>query len=103
VLLIGGKRHGDDVTMDDGQLTFVDIVNAETYYRRQLVRVFTHPVTGRPVKALRQELLVHEHVPNQQAVQILLGDLLALRWFEASGTELAIQEMPSAPNNENGR
>lgn len=91
MLMVGGPRHGNDVPMADDALTFVDMVSATTYHRKRLVKVFPHPLTGRPQNAFTQEVLVHETVASHQAVQLGVGDILATRWFREEGTEVPVE------------
>ena len=94
--MVGGPRHGNDIPLDDQARTFVDIVSATTYHRRRFVRVFPHPVTGKPAHAFAQELLVHESVPDHVQAQMGVADLLIARWFREEGTEVPLDQIPGA-------
>lgn len=96
VLLIGGPRHGNDVPMADSAQTFVDVASATTYHRKRLLRVFPHPLTGKPAHAFAQEVLIHESLRDQIHMQLGLSDILTARWFREEGTELPIEQVTGA-------
>lgn len=99
MLMIGGPRHGNDVPLDDDAQSFVDFASGTTYYRRRLVRMFAHPLTGKPAHAFAQEVLIHESVRDQVQMQLGIGEILVARWFREEGTELELDEQgaPKAP------
>lgn len=96
MLLVGGPRHGNDVPMADEAQTFVDVASATTYYRRRLMRMFAHPLTGKPAHVFAQEVLVHESVHDQVQLQLGIGEILVARWFREEGTEVPLEQVTGA-------
>lgn len=111
VLCVGGRRHGESVTLPVGSTNWVDLMSAETYYPKEFKYVRRDPVNPMSLSlrtGYKAHALVHESIvqDGQLAQQWWMG--LALeRMFAAVGREVPIAEImanrpPESPNGRSG-
>ena len=97
LLLVGGKRHGEMVTIVAGAKSFVDLLSAQTYYRNGFDFVRPSPENPRSQllrRGYHAEAMVHEsiHADRQQA-NAWWQSLALQRLFEAHGVEVPVEEI----------
>lgn len=93
--LVGGPRHADDVELGEGQVSYLDLRTAETYYVRSVQYLARDNETGEPSAYYVAQVAVWEKLlggaQEGQVVMMLVSDLAAREWFAEHGAEA---EMP---------
>lgn len=110
LLAVGGRRHGEEIELPDGQLTWVDLISAETYYVREFKYVRRNPLNPMSMSlrtGYKAHALMHESIAaDGQAAQQWWMGLALERLFVAVGWEVPISEIipqqpPESPNGRN--
>ena len=109
--LVGGSRHGDEVTIPTTQQSYLDLATAQTYYLKMFVKPINGPL-GVPNRALVRPVLIHEsyrkgrnpaevmHFERQS--QLALADIVMSKWF-AEGDEVPMDtKFVPGPSAQNG-
>lgn len=101
LILVGGKRHGEVVEVPAGAPNWVDLLAAETFYRRPFAFARRDPSVTRVtyVAAYQADALVHEDIAqNQQLAQAWWQAIALTRLFEAVGREVPIRDVVQGPS-----
>jgi len=115
LLALGGRLHGQRIAVPAGAQSWVDLLSAETYFRRDGVFPYVQvdPRNPRSV-SLRKgwliDLMIHESINQEPQVAAVWWKSLAMaRLYEEFGREVdpreIIQNLPggSGPDSPNGR
>jgi hypothetical protein len=107
MLAVGGRRHGEEIELPEGQTTWVDLMSAETYYAREFKYVRRDPANPRSVSlrtGWKASALMHEDIAPDGALAQQWWMALALeRLFLTVGREVPVAEIignmpPESPN-----
>jgi hypothetical protein len=112
VLAVGGRRHGEEITIAAGQTSWVDLLSAETYYLRDFKYVRRDPTNPRSMSlrtGWKAEALMHQDIAaDSQLAQQWWMALALERLFLAVGREVPVSEIvggppPQSPNGRTGQ
>jgi hypothetical protein len=109
MLAVGGRRHGEEITLAEGQTTWVDLLSAESYYAEEFKYVRRDPANPRSMSlrtGWRATALVHEDIAADQGLRQQWWMALALeRLFLEQGREVPVNEIigNAPPESLNGR
>jgi hypothetical protein len=112
LLAVGGRRHGQEITVGADDKSWVDLLTAQTYYRNRFKYVRRDPANPMSV-SLRTawvcDVLVHESIYQDQALAQQWWMALSLeRLFAAFGRQVPLSEVmgnvpPESPNGRAGQ
>jgi hypothetical protein len=100
LLAVGGSRHNEEVTIAGDQTSWVDLLTAETYYRRAFTFVAqnaANPHSALLRKAYRTEALVHESIAqDRQLAHAWWQSLALLRLSQSHGQEIPLDSLTAS-------
>jgi hypothetical protein len=103
LLIVGGPRHGEQVTVPAGAPTWLDIITATTYYRRPFDWAANDPTSldePKPVAAYHAEALVHERIADNAAAYSSWWLGMAMNaWMDRYGEQVPLTRLMGPRGN----